>query len=95
MVAYVAHGKLTPAARARVDDLLRRNPYYTKWEATIPTTVSGAEKKLRIFMLAATWSDEIKAVNSGYADDGSDDGSRPDGASSEQNTGYSDNLRHK
>jgi hypothetical protein len=95
MVAYVAYKQLTPAARARVDDLLLRNPYYKKWEMTIPATISGAEKKLRIFMLAATWPDEIKAERSGYTDDGSDDGSRPDGASSAQNTGYIDHLRHK
>ena len=95
MVAYVAYQRLTPAARARVDDLLLRNPSYTKWEMTIPATISGAEKKLRIFMLAATWPDEIKAAHSGYADDGSDDGSRPNGASSAQNTGYSDHLRHR
>jgi hypothetical protein len=95
MVAYVAYRKLTPTARARVDDLLLRNPYYKRWEIAIPATVSGAEKKLRIFMLAATWPDQIKAHDSGYTDDGTDNGNRPDGASSSQNTGYADNLRHK
>jgi hypothetical protein len=94
MVAYVAYQRLTPAARARVDDLLLRNPSYGAWEMTIPATTSAAEKKLRVFMLAATWPDQIKA-DSGYTDDGPDDGTRPDGASSRQNTGYRDTLRHK
>src|SRR5262245_25864979 len=94
-VAYVAYQNLTPTARTRVDDLLRRNPYYSEWEKTIPATVSSAEKKLRIFMLAATWADQIKADDSGYMDEGTDKGSRPDGASSTQNTGYGDKLRHR
>jgi hypothetical protein len=95
MVAYIAYKSLTPAVRARVDELLRRNPSYGMWETAIPATVSDAEKRLRIFMLAATWADAIKAPDSGYRDDGSENGSRPDGASSSQNTGYGDRLRHK
>jgi hypothetical protein len=95
MVAYVAYQRLTPAARARIDDLLRRNPSYGAWEQTIPSSVSAVEKKLRIFMLAATWPDQIKARDSGYTDDGPENGDRPDGAGSGQNTGYRDKLRHK
>jgi len=95
MVAYIAYKRLTPAARARVDALLRRNPNYGMWEMAFPATVSDAEKRLRIFMVAATWADAIKAPDSGYRDDGSENGSRPDGASSSQNTGYNDRLRHK
>ena len=93
MVAYIAYNKLTPAVRARVDDLLRRNPYYKRWEIAIPATVSGAEKKLRIFMLAATWPDQIKVNDSGYTDDGTRNGDRANGASSSQNVGYGDTLR--
>jgi len=94
-VAYIAYNKLTPAVRARADDLLRRNPYYVEWERTIPAAASDAEKRLWIFMRAATWPDQIKARDSGYADDGTDKGTRPDGESSSQNTGYSDKLRHR
>src|SRR5262245_54095668 len=77
MVAYVAYRKLTPAARARVDELLRLNPDYGKWETTVPVTVSRAEKRLRIFMMASTWPDQIK-VSESYTDDGTDNGRRPD-----------------
>lgn len=94
MVAYVAYQKLTPATRARVDDLLVRNPDYRKWKATIPATASEAEKRLRLFMIAATWPDRIKASDS-YTDDGAYNGRRPDGAGSSQNTGYGDRLRHR
>ena len=95
MVAYIAYKRLTPAVRARVDDLLMRNPSYRAWEQTIPATVSGREKRRRLFMLAATWPDQIKWHGSGYTDDGSDHGSLPDGAGSGQNTGYGDRLRHR
>jgi hypothetical protein len=95
VVAYVAYKELTPAVQARVDHLLRLNPYYGKWVMTIPASVSRAEKKLRIFMLASTWPDQIKARHTGYTDDGIDNGTRPDGPSSSLNTGYADHLRHK
>jgi hypothetical protein len=94
-VANIAYKKLTPAVRARADDLLKRNPYYNQWERTIPATASDPQKRLWIFMLAATWPDQIKAHHSGYTDDGTDHGKRPDGESSSQNTGYGDLLRHR
>jgi hypothetical protein len=95
VVAYIAYSKLTPAVRARADDLLRRSPYYGEWERSIPAVSSDAEKRLWIFMRAATWPDRIKACDSGYTDDGTDNGMRPDGDSSSQNTGYGDKLRHR
>jgi hypothetical protein len=94
-VACIAYRRLTPATRARANDLLRRNPYYSEWERTIPAAASAPQKDLWIFMLAATWPDQIKAHHSGYVDDGIDHGMRPDGKSSSQNTGYVDNLRHR
>jgi hypothetical protein len=48
-----------------------------------------------MFMRAATWPDQIKARDSGYTDDGTDNGMRPDGERSSQNTGYGDKLRHR
>jgi len=93
-VAYIAYERLTPSARARADDLLRRNPSYRAWAMTIPSTVSGAEKRRRIFMMAAVWVDQIK-TRSDYRDDGTENGSQPEGASSSQNTGYDDHLRHR
>jgi hypothetical protein len=94
VVACVAYNKLTPTTRERVDNLLRRHPDYKKWEMSIAANVSGAEQRLRIFMMAATWPDQIKRSAS-YTDDGTDNGRRPDGARSSQNIGYGDRLRHR
>ena len=93
-VACIAYDRLTPPTRARVDDLLRRNPSYSAWAKAIPPTVSDTEKRRSIFMKAAMWADRIK-TRSDYRDDGTENGSQPNGASSSQNTGYSDHLRHR
>ncbi len=96
-VAYIAYQQLTPAARARVWTLLQLNPYFidsTKWKSMIPAGTSDADTQLMIFMIAATWPDQIKG-DSSYSDDGSNGGNTPDGATSKQNTGYTDKLRHK
>jgi hypothetical protein len=93
-VAYVAYQQLTPAIKTRVAALLKLNPDYDKWTAQIPKGTKASDKAMMVFMIAATWPDEIKS-ETGYTDDGSDDGNRPDGAPSSQNTGYSDHLHHK
>lgn len=93
-VAYVAYEKLTPAAKARARDLLKLNPDYANWEKQIPAGASAEDHDRIIFMIAATWADDIKG-ESQYSDDGTDGGNTPNGESSSQNTGYSDLLRHK
>lgn len=93
-VAYVAYQKLTPAAKARVHDLLKLNPDYASWEKQIPAGTSADDRDLMLFMIASVWADDIKGEPQ-YSDDGTDDGNTPDGASSSQNVGYSDHLRHK
>src|ERR1700693_4464846 len=93
-VAYVAYQRLEPATRQRVNSLLKLNPYYAKWRAAIPSGTAAADADVMIFMLAATWPDEIKS-DADYQDDGPRGGDRPDGPSSSQNIGYSDHLRHK
>jgi hypothetical protein len=95
-VAYLAYQKLTPAMQARVWALLQMNPYFTDgtWAKMLPAGISEADKQLMIFMIAATWPDEIKG-DPNYSDDGTNGGNTPDGATSRQNTGYSDKLRHK
>ena len=93
-VAYIAYQELTPAAKARVRDLLKLNPDYQKWEKQIPPGMSAAEHDQIIFMMASTWADDIKG-ESQYSDDGSNGGNTPEGSSSSQNVGYSDLLRHK
>lgn len=93
-VAYVAYQHLNTATKARVDQLLRLNPDYSHWKAGVPSGTSKAKSKMLIFMMAATWPDFIKH-KTGYSDDGTEKGDRPDGATSSQNIGYSDHLHHK
>jgi S1/P1 Nuclease len=97
-VAYVAYKRLTPTTRARVNGLLKLNPKYGDWSATVDKEVPGAsadDKNLMIFMIAATWADRIKR-DSTYTQDGSQGGNRPDGSPDPgRNTGYDDLLMHK
>lgn len=95
-VAYVAYQHLTPATRARVKTLLARNPSYaSRWEPRIPAGTPAADADAMLFMLAATWPDQIKRDDR-YHDDGSDGGDRPptDGTAA-RNVGYADTARHK
>jgi hypothetical protein len=95
MVAYVAYQHLMPVARSRANALLKLNPKYNDWLATLPAAASQADKDMMIFMIAATWSDKIK-VDPSYTSHGSDDGDRPDGSpDATRNTGYDDKLMHK
>src|SRR6476620_10372359 len=76
-VAYVAYQQLTPAKKARVAALLKKNPYYnTKWKALIPAGTPANQRDLMLFMIAATWPDQIKS-DSKYSNDGPDGGNRP------------------
>ena len=97
-VACVAYMKLTPATRDRVNALLKLNPKYREWLATVDKqvpTASPADQDMMIFMIAATWADAIKRDPS-YTKDGSDGGNRPDGSPDPgKNTGYDDLLMHK
>ncbi len=60
MVAYVAYQRLTPHAKLRANTLVRMNPKYDEWVAWVPVNASAADKDLMVFMIAATWPDEIK-----------------------------------
>jgi hypothetical protein len=95
-VAYVAYQKLTPEKKTRVATLLKKNPYYnTRWKALIPVGTPSDERDLMLFMIAATWPDEIKS-DSKYVNDGMAGGNRPpSGPTAWQNTGYGDLNRHK
>ena len=97
-VAYIAYKQLTPTTRDRVNALLKLNPKYSDWAATVDKQVPGAsadDKNLMIFMIAATWADGIKR-DSTYTQDGSQNGNRPDGSPDPgKNTGYDDLLMHK
>jgi hypothetical protein len=97
-VAYVAYKQLKPAARDRANALLKLNPKYGEWAATVSNEAPGAsddDKNLMIFMIAATWADQIKR-DATYIKDGSQGGNRPNGSPDPgKNTGYDDLLMHK
>ena len=91
VVAYIAYRNLTPQTRARVDQLLKRNPRYAAWTKG----VSKNRKGLAAFLRAATWPDCIKQpmCTAGYTSDG---GNIPPGAPTDtQNIGYEDKLMHR
>ena len=97
-VAYVAYKQLRPAAHDRVNALLKLNPKYGEWSATVSAEAPAAsddDRNLMIFMIAATWADQIKR-DAAYIKDGSQGGNRPDGSPDRaKNTGYDDLLMHK
>jgi hypothetical protein len=94
-VASVAYQKLTPQARSRVDALVRLNPKFREWQSLIPRRTSAANRRMMLFMIAATWADQIKGDGE-HRSDGTHGGNRPpnDGTAA-QNTGYTDTAMHK
>jgi len=94
LVAYVAYQHLTPTVRARADALLKLNPFFSRWLKMIPSTVAAKDRPAALFMIAATWPDQIKQ-DPAYSDDGTNNGERPSGPTSSQNVGYADKLHHK
>lgn len=90
-VAYAAYQQLTPVERARVAVLLRKNPWYHTWLNYLPKGLHRTERAQFLFMMAATWPDEIKATGSGYT--GSD--TPPAGEDPALNSGYKDKNAHK
>ncbi|HTZ90289.1 MAG TPA: S1/P1 nuclease [Alloacidobacterium sp.] len=91
-VAYAAWQQLTPATQQRAISLLQKNPDYSKWLSYIPAGTSEDDRNLYIFMMAATWPDEIKAEGSGYKLDGD---TPPHSSEATNNTGYTDKYMHK
>src|SRR5207244_781035 len=95
MVAYVAYQNLTPQAMQRANELIQLNPKFNEWAGWVSAGASPADSNMMVFMLAATWADEIKS-DSSYTSDGSDNGNRPEGSPDPTaNKGYTDKLRHK
>jgi S1/P1 Nuclease len=99
-VAYVAWQQMTPAARARALELLKRvpaldNPMHTKtvpgydaWVADLPSGLSKDDQNLYLFMRAATWADTIKHV--GFKDSDTP----PPGVTTDVNIGFTDTASH-
>lgn len=90
-VAYAAYQQLTPAEKARVATLIALNPNYQEWVSNLPKGVSDADKNLYLFMIAATWPDQIRAMGSGYK--GND--TPPRGEDPSLNDGYAAKEAHK
>jgi hypothetical protein len=85
-VAAIAYQRLTPAARTKVDALLKLNPEYGRWVAGV-----SEENRDRIaFIMAATWADAIKRDRR-YQNDGD----FPQGPDAARNIGYKDRLQHR
>jgi S1/P1 nuclease len=92
-VAYVAYQQLTPAKKARVAALLKKNPYYKQqWKALIPANTPADQRDLMLFMIAATWPDQIKEKGSIYQNDGD---TPPTDGTAWTNTGYGDLKQHR
>ncbi len=88
-IAYLAYQSLTAATKSRVDQLVALNPYYSgKWSGLIPSSTSAANRKAYMFMLAATWPDEIKN-DSAYKSDSQT------GVDAGQNIGYDGMNQHR
>lgn len=92
-VAAVAYKRLSDEKRARVNELLKLNPYYGRWLEQV-RNARPEDRDEQVFMLAATWPDVIKG-DGNYVADGSQNGHRPEGATASQNLGYNDILLHK
>jgi hypothetical protein len=93
-VAAVAYDRLTPQVRARADALVRLNPRFSIWQGMLPRRTRAADRPKLLFMIAATWADQIKG--DGHVSDGPDGGNRPptDGTAA-RNIGYPDTAMHK
>jgi hypothetical protein len=86
MIAAVAYDQLTPAAQARIAQLLRLNPDYPTW-----TSHTAKEERDELaFVIAATWADAIKS-EPGYVNDGE----HPSGPDAALNIGYADRRQHR
>src|SRR5208283_220298 len=75
-VAYVAYQHLDPQVKARADKLIRKNPSYAAWKKQLPTGLTTEQQNTMLFMVAATWPDEIRA-DASYHDDGPVGGNKP------------------
>jgi len=96
-VAYIAWQNLTPAQRTRVSALVKLNPLYSvRWSNLIPVNITGDQRDMYLFMIAATWPDQIKGDMKDFPCDGHGNGDTvPTGEAVSLNTGYTDQCMHK
>jgi hypothetical protein len=93
-VAYVAYQHLDATTRARANQLVRLNPLYATWKKQLPPGLSPSQRNLMLFMIAATWPDQIRSDHTYHAD-GPDSGDRPPSTGGDVNIGYTDKALHK
>lgn len=87
LIAAIAYDRLTPKARARVDELIRRHPDYE----TLFLKGAPAEPKARAraaFIAAAVWADQIQGDPRFY------DETRPNATPTPLLPGFPDMARH-
>lgn len=94
-VALIAYRQLDDDTRDRVDTLVAMNPKIAIWRSQLPSGATAKQKKEMLFMIAATWADQIKSDRR-YELDGEHNGNAPpaDGSGAE-NLGYSDLKKRK
>jgi hypothetical protein len=94
-VAFVAYQNLNPATRNRVDFLISLNPRFNIWRNSIPAGTPSNLRREMLFMIAATWADQIKN-DPQHVEDGTNGGNTPPtNGHAADNTGYSDPAMHK
>jgi len=93
-VAYVAYQHLDAHAKSRANQLIRLNSLYATWKKQLPAGLSTSQQNTMLFMIAATWPDQIRGDHS-YHPDGPDSGDRPPATGGDVNIGYTDKALHK
>jgi hypothetical protein len=94
-VAFVAYQRLNQQARDRVDALVRLNPRFNIWSGMIPAGTSAKKKRMMLFMIAATWPDQIKGDGLHHPDGPAGGNRPPNDGTAAVNIGYSDTAMHK
>ncbi|MGC2236281.1 MAG: S1/P1 nuclease [Pyrinomonadaceae bacterium] len=94
-VAYLAYKSLTPNARARVDKLVAMNPKINLWRSQLPAGISDADSRMMLFMIEATWADQIKSDGEHFQDGTNNGNTPPKDETAAQNIGFSDKAMHK
>src|ERR1700687_6383531 len=94
-VRSFAYEQLTPQARDRADALVKLNPNYEQWKPMLPAGASPAAQNEMLFMIAATWPDQIKGDGKHQADGAAGGKPPPSDGTAAQNIGSGGTGVHK
>ena len=94
-VAFIAYRRLNPTTRNRVDFLISLNPKFNEWNNMIPPGTPANTRRGMLFMIAATWADQIKGDNEHVADGPNNGNTPPNDGTADDNIGYTDRAMHK